>query len=108
MDITRKRGDTYPIQFQVLSNAAPMALSGESFLLTVDPEKAPTSNANNIFQLTGLIIDAPNGLIAFNPSAGDVDYVGKFYYDVQMTDGAGKIRTIVAGAFKLVQDITKV
>jgi len=34
--------------------------------------------------------------------------VGGFYYDVQMTDGAGRKRTVLAGKYKYVQDITKV
>jgi hypothetical protein len=76
--------------------------------MTLDPSKAPTDNTNNVYQLTGTIVDAPAGKVEFAPDANQADQLGSYYYDVQMTDGAGRIRTIITGKYKYVQDITKV
>ncbi len=107
MDIERKRGDTYPIEITVLSNGAPMAISGASFLLTVDSRKEPTDGTTQICQLTGVITNALTGSVSFTPTAPQMDHVGKFFFDIQMTDGTGAKRTIDAGKFTLKQDITK-
>lgn len=109
IDITRKRGDTYADEIIVRSKKTQQAIdiTGYTFLMTLDPEKAPTSNANNIYQLSGVIVDAPNGRVEFVPSALQADRVGAYYYDIQMVDGAGRTRTIVVGRYKYEQDITK-
>lgn len=108
MDIERKRGDTYPIEIAVTSNGAPLNVSGASFVLTVDPSKAPTDDTTKLFSLTGVITDAPAGKVSFTPSALEADHVGKFFHDIQMTDGSGAKRTIASGKYVLTQDITKV
>jgi hypothetical protein len=110
--ITRYRGDTQPIDVVVtelvLGAEVPLNVTGATFLLTVDPSKTPADASNNLFQLVGTITDAAFGAVSFYPTATDVDAVGKFFYDVQMTDGSGRKRTIVKDSFKLLQDITKV
>lgn len=108
--ITRKRGDTYADEFIIRSKEtrAPIDITGYSFLLTVDPEKAPASAANNLFQLTGTILDAAAGRVEFAPNAVQADQApGQYWYDVQMTDGAGRKRTIVLDKYKIEQDISK-
>jgi hypothetical protein len=108
-DITRKRGDTYADEFVLKSKVTgqPINLTGYTFLLTVDPNKEPTSAATNAYQLTGTILDAVGGRVEFAPTAMQADRVGAFFYDVQMVDGAGRKRTVVSGKYKYEQDITK-
>jgi hypothetical protein len=108
-DIERKRGDTYADEFVLTSKKTklPINITGYTFLLTVDPEKAPLNSANNVFQLAGTIVDAAAGRVSFAPDATQSDRVGTFYYDVQMVDATGKKRTIAEGKYKLTQDITK-
>lgn len=108
-DITRKRGDTYADQFTIKSETtgAAIDITGYSFLLTVDPAKTPADATNNLFQLTGTITDGANGVVEFAPNATQADNVGSYYYDVQLTDGAGRIRTFDSGKYKFVQDVTK-
>ncbi len=109
-DITRKRGDTYANQIKVMSKSSNTAvdITGYSFVMTVDPSNAPTSSANNLFQITGVIDDATGGLVSFAPSALQADQtVGRYYYDIQMTDNSGAVRTIQTGAYIFEQDITK-
>lgn len=108
-DITRKRGDTYADEFVVRhkTTGLPINVTGCTFLLTVDPERAPATAANNVYQLTGVVTDGPGGRVEFAPTATQANQVGTFYYDVQMTDTSGRKRTVVAGKYKYVQDITK-
>lgn len=106
-DITRKRGDTYPIVFTVSVNGVPADITGCTFLLTVDPSKAPLDNTANICQIVGVITNPTGGIVSFSPSPANVNFVGKYYYDIQITDALGKIRTLVMAKFTLVQDITK-
>ena len=107
---TRTRGDTYPDQIQVLSDATsdPVDITGYSFLFTLDTDKAPTDSSTNVYQLTGNIVDAANGKVEFSPSAVQADLIGKYFFDIQMTDTAGKIRTIDKDKYTYTQDITKV
>ena len=107
-DINRKRGDTYADQFTIRdSSGAPVDLTGYTFLMTLDVSATPDTAANNLYQLTGTIVDAAAGQVEFAPDEAHADLVGSFFYDVQMTDGAGRIRTIASGKYKYTQDITK-
>lgn len=109
MNIKRSRGDTFPIEIAVTNSAGTAVdVTGFSFVLTVDPENDPTSSAANLFQLTGVITDASAGEVQFVPSPAQADQTPEIYfYDIQMTDGSGRIRTIASGRFEVVQDITK-
>ena len=107
--ITRRRGDTYADLITVTdSTGAPIDITGYSFKMTLDPEKSPATAANNLYQITGTIIDGPAGRVEFAPSTVQADQVpGAYYYDVQMIDGAGRIRTIALDKYAYTQDITK-
>ena len=108
-DIIRKRGDTYADEFKIVSDTtgSVIDITDHTFLLTVDPEEKPTDTTNNIFQITGVITEASNGLVSFTPTVAQADNLGNFFYDLQMTEPDGKIRTIESGVFEIVQDITK-
>lgn len=108
-DLTRSRGDTYADIILVVDSAgAAVDITGFNFLLTLDTSKAPVDSSNNLYQLTGTITSAAGGRVEFAPTALQADLVGSYFYDVQMTDSAGRIRTIASGKYKYVQDITKV
>jgi hypothetical protein len=107
-DITRKRGDTYPIEVAITADGTPLNITGASFVLTVDPRSAPVDDTQNLFALTADIVNAATGLIEFPVTLMQSDNLGKYYYDIQMLDAGGIIRTIAAGRFTFVQDITKV
>lgn len=108
-DIERKRGDTYADEIVVKSKTTglPIDITGYAFTMTVDPEKAPLTADNNLYQLTGAIVDAAAGRVEFAPTSTQANQLGKFFYDVQMVDGAGRKRTIVSGKYTYSQDITK-
>ena len=107
--ITRKRGDTYAETITVTdTTGAVIDITGYTFKLTVDPEKAPASAANNLFSITGTILSAVAGTVEFAPSALQADQTpGTYYFDIQLIDGAGRIRTIALDKYIVVQDISK-
>ncbi len=107
--ITRKRGDTYSEVVTVTDTAgAAIDITGYTFKLTVDPEKAPATAANNLFSITGTILSAAAGTVEFAPSALQADQTpGTYYFDIQLVDGAGRIRTIALDKWVVTQDISK-
>jgi hypothetical protein len=107
-DITRSRGDTYPMEFTVKSDGVPLDITSCAFMLTVDPAKDPVDDANNIWAIAGVIESAVGGTVSFTMNTTQADNLGKYFYDLQMIDAAGFIRTIQKGKFNWVQDITKV
>lgn len=108
-NITRKRGDTYADEFTIKSALTnqPINIAGYTFLLTLDPSKAPVNNAANLYQLAGTIVDPALGKVEFAPSESQANQLGKWYYDLQMVDGAGRKRTMESGSYTYKQDITK-
>jgi len=107
--ICRKRGDTYPITFTIKDSAGGVVnISGFSYLLTVDPEEEPTTSANNLFQLTGVIPLGTDGKVTFTMTSMQADQVpAEYFYDIQQTDGASALRTVVKSSWTFEQDITK-
>lgn len=107
--ITRKRGDTYADEIIVKSakTKLPIDITGYSFVMTLDPSKAPVDATTNVYSVTGTILDAATGRVEFAPSDVQADQLGIFYYDVQMTDGTGRKRTIALDKYTYVQDISK-
>ena len=106
--ITRFRGDTRPIQGFARLNGGVLPVTGCTFLLTVDPSKAPTDATANLFSLAGTIVDALTGELEFQITALQADQTpGKYWFDIEMTDATGYIQTIEHDRFVFTQDITK-
>ena len=104
-DINRYRGDTKDLVLKLTQDKQVFDLTGFSAVMGVNSEENPTED-NCVFQSTAAV-DVTLGTLTFPFAAGDVDRIGEFYYDVQLTDGAGKISTIRKGKFIFAQDITK-
>lgn len=109
-DITRKRGDTYADEIEVKSQNTGLVLdvTGYTFVMAIDPSKFPETATNNLYSINGTILDGPNGIVEFAPSAVQADQIpGIYYYEIQMTDTTGRIRTISSGKYTYTQDIVK-
>lgn len=87
--IKRRRGNTRKDRMTVKSESTglPIDVTGCTFVMHVTTDKAPDALTTNLlYTLTGTILDAVNGSIAFAPSllqATQVD--GTYYYEVIMT-----------------------
>ena len=104
-DIERKRGDTYDIIISVVDkDLAAIPLTTETFILSVNTAENPTAAAD-VYTVAGSIADAANGKVTF--AVAGTTAAGTYFFDIQMTDTAGKIRTIDKGEYRVVQDITK-
>jgi len=105
MKVERQRGDTYDMIISVVDgNKEVIALTTESFQLSVSSKRNPTA-VPDIFTIAGTIIDAPDGKVAF--IIDGTTPTGTYYYDIQMTDVNGKIRTIGKDTYTVIEDITK-
>lgn len=109
MKITRTRGDTYPDQFSVTmaKTGLPADITGCTFLMTLSSTSAPDAATPPVYQITGTITNPTTGMVEFSPTSTQADQVGFFYYDIQMTDANGKIRTLLLDSYAYTQDITK-
>lgn len=109
VNITRRRGDTYPEPFALVDqDGAAINLTGASLVLTVDPSPAPADASRNVASITGTVTSAVGGLVQFAPSSGEADLSPAVYhYDVQLTDSGGAVRTVCAGKWEIVQDVSK-
>ncbi len=113
-ELTYARGDSFAQEF-IITDADDVVIdiTGFTFLLTVNTEKNPVPVGPPIvgveqFQLTGTITDGPAGKVEFAPSTANTNItIGKYWYDIQMTDTGSTIRTIIKSTFVIVQDVTK-
>lgn len=108
-DIERFRGDTAADEFTITDSAEQVIdISGYSFTLTVSSIENPPDSSSVLYSLTGTIIDAANGVVEFVPTALNADQKPTtYYYDLEMTTAAGRIKTIEKGKYIYKQDITK-
>lgn len=91
------------------SDAVAVNISGFSFKLTVNSDKAPPDQVNEQFSITGVITDASNGKVSFAPTTANTDITPQtYFYDIEQTDGSGAIKTLILAKALIVQDITKV
>ena len=105
--IERTRGDNYADAFIVRkSNGNVANLSECSFKMTLNSLQAPVDTTTQLYQMIGEVPDASTGEVIFYPTDDQVNHVGCYYFDVQMIDSTGVIRTLAAGSYTYVQDIT--
>ena len=108
--LCRTRGDTFPDTWRLGTAAVPVNITGFTFEMTVDTLAEPGDALTNVYTLTGVITDAPNGLFQFAPSGAQADALNpnlEYFYDVQMIDGASAKRTILKSTLTVTQDINK-
>jgi len=92
LNLTRTRGDTYPIRMTMTNpDGTAMDLTNKQVLLTVNTEEDPADTTNQVFQIVGTITDALLGKVEFAPTDDQADNVGTFYYDVEVSDVANPV-----------------
>ena len=105
-NITRYRADDYPERATIRFGGVPIDLTGCSFLMTVNRVAKPADTSDQVFQSVGeIVVPASNGQVEF-PIAGTTD-PGEYFFDMEMTDTNGKVKTFKDGEYLVLQDITK-
>jgi hypothetical protein len=66
-----------------------------------------TGVSSQVFQIVATIVSAPGGTASFPFTAAEADFVGTYWFDVQLTDSSGKVFTLMKGRIFYQQDITK-
>jgi len=105
-NITRYRGDTRRIRRTVKIDGVAQNIAGWSFIMTISHEANPTDSDEIIAQCVGVIADAAAGTVDFEPGADATASVGRFFYDIEVTDADGGVSTI-RGGWNVLQDRTK-
>ena len=105
--IVRRRGDTKRIRVCVAGLTSVPDITDAVFKFTVNQYPYPAGAQAQIFQVIGDVIDGPGGVVEFPITDGNEDIVGFYYFDVEMTDPAGTVDTILFGWYHVKQDITK-
>ena len=108
-EICRTRGDTKAELFQLKVNGVAVDISGDSFMLTVDPAPDPPDNTTKLFDIAGVLVTPASGIFSFAPSTIQPTTPGDYYYDIQWTDSSdsSRVKTILKGKYTVEQDITK-
>lgn len=110
LNFSRTKGDTYAIVLNVKDSAgAAIDVTGYTFLLSVDPSPDPSDDTTREFQLTGTIVDGPNGQISFAPNTSQANQLepGTYFYDIEQVDGSSAVRTIAKGQYIILPQITQ-
>jgi hypothetical protein len=111
VDLEYRRGDSRAIVFVLTdsSSGAALDLTGyTSPVLAVNSEPTPGDDTNELFKVTGTIVDAAAGKVSFAPTTTDSDQTpSTYFYDAQIIDAAGGKLTFVRGKFAIKQDIAK-
>ncbi len=106
-DLFVTRADSPVIPITVNSGGSPLDITGFTFIMTVNASDDPSDDSGALFQISGVIVDGPNGRVDFQPSTTDLDAVpDRYNYDIQMV-GGGTTRTILKGSFQIDPDITR-
>lgn len=108
-EITRYRGDTNPDDVLILQPSGAVAdLTGYTAVMTINKRENPADNTDRLYQINATFPLPSSGIARFSPSTMQADQVpGVYYFDIQLTDGTGVVRTAVKGKYVYVQDITK-
>ena len=106
--IERYRKNTAPDAFQLKVSGAGVNINGYGFLMTISKEKDPTDTGEQLYQLIGTIDSISEGKFSFAPSPVQADQeLGDYFWDIEVTDSAGKTRTLEKGKYKYLQPITQ-
>jgi len=108
--ITMYRGDGYPITLTLTdkTTGAAIDLTGCSLVMTVDTLESPPDSSTKLFDVNGVLdADPTTGRVSFTPNPSDVAIPGSYFYDIQLTNANGHVRTVVKSTFAVSQGITK-
>lgn len=96
MVIRRIKGDTYPIQVQILSEeGTAFDLTGCTAFFTCKKRFEDTDSEALISKSTTSHTSDVEGITSFSLTSSEVALVGAFIYDVKIKDNSGIITSVV-------------
>lgn len=101
------KGDTFKgAQFEIIVNDAPKNLSGVSIKVQFRQYSKFGTVVKTLEIGSGItVLNAASG--TFKMDEFDVDFkVGKNYYDIEITESTGEVKTYLQGYFNVLQDVT--
>ena len=100
VNLSRVRGDTYPIFLTFKDKEGnPVDITGSVIQLGVK------DSSGNLVTVPGDIVDAPNGKAQIVFTDQSVANVGNFTYDIQMITAEGYKITVASGTLRLSPDV---
>lgn len=108
LQIVRYRGDNYADSFAVFyeKSGEIVNIDGCTFKMSVSTGTRCDPDRVLQYTLIGSVDDAENGRVSFAPSVEQSNLVGFYFYDVEMRDSLGIVRTLVSDSYVYKQDIT--
>lgn len=116
IDIQHYRNDTYTDDITGFNaDGTPYDFTNHTFIMQIRRKKDSTdtpdvdiTNASfTITQDADGVNAGVNNVVEISHTEDDFDLVGDFFYDIQMTDAAGKRQTIQKGIFCIEQDVSR-
>ncbi len=105
IDLCITRRDSFPFGFLLEQDGAPVDITNNTYLLTVDT--ADDGSGTQFFQISENNTPGTAGFVEFLPSVTNMTQApGDYFFDVQQTTVGGQVRTIAKGKFQIAKDIT--
>lgn len=108
MYVVRYRGDTYADEFTVFDDCTGelVDITGCVLRLTLATKRNPKSIDQIVYTLTGIIDRTKLGTVYFAPTESQADMVGFYFYDIELREPQGVVRTLAKDRYIYKQDIT--
>jgi len=109
-DITAEQGATFARTLTWRDAlAVPIVLTGYTAKMQVRKSLDADSALLTLSTVSGITLGGAAGTIALEVSASKMSQVpaGTYYYDLELTDSAGKVTRLLQGKFTVVREVTR-
>ena len=105
INICITRRDSFVYGFLLEDANGPIDLTGSSFLHTVDTQA--DGEGSELFSIAEFNTLDTTGLVQFLPSVANLTQTpATYFHDVQWTNAASRIRTVINGSYAIGDDIS--
>lgn len=106
-NIVRYRGDTYPDSFIVFNDRTGemIDLTNCTLKLTLSSKRVPKIEDDLVYTLSGVVDSNNKGIVHFAPNTVDADRVGFYWYEIELKEPQGVVRTLLTARYVYKQDI---
>lgn len=107
--IIRYRGDTYADSFFVFNDRTGdmIDLAGCVLRMTLATKRVPKNAEDIVYTLNGAVDPFEIGKVYFTPTESQADRVGFYWYEIELREPNGTVRTVLSAKYVYKQDITQ-